>query len=334
MRIAFGTPRRAEPGAVRHDDRFAALCESQHDVLTRAQLLELDHSPGHLDAQVAARRWQRVSPAVYVLHNGPLTEAQQWWAAVLAVGPLAGRTALKAWGVTGWPSKQVEVVVPRGTRYSAVTGVDLKIHESRRLLHADVVDREPPRTGLERSAIDASVWTKDPRAACGLLAAVVQQRRTTAARLSSELLAAGQVRHRALLAAVLTDIEGGAQALSEVDLGRLCRRAGLHLERQVVRVVGGRRRYVDARVTSSETGRSVLVEVDGALHLVASSYWDDMVRGNELLIGGGPVLRFPSVALHLEPEVVIDQLRRACGLPSLPDRRPVRRGASRGSLSA
>jgi hypothetical protein len=297
----------------------SSLVETQDHVLTRAQLLALGHSPGHLDAQVTARRWRALTSTVYVLHNGPLTQRQQWWAATLAVGPLAGRTALQAWGIKGWPSEQVEVIVARGAQPELPDGVAIKVHESRRLSEGDVAPQDPPRTRLERSAIDAAAWTKDPRAACGLLAAVVQQRRTTAARLSAELKVAGQVRHVGLMRSVLHDIAGGAQALSEVDLAKVCARAGLELvDRQVVRRgPDGKRRYVDARVRSRETGKSALVEVDGALHLVVSSYWEDMDRGNELVIGGSPVLRFPSIAFRLDPDRVDDQLRRACGLPSL-----------------
>jgi hypothetical protein len=292
---------------------------NQHHVLTRAQLLRLGHTPAHLAAQVAAERWRALTSRVYVLHNGPLTQRQQWWAATLAVGPLAGRTALEAWGVKGWTSDRVEVIVPRGARPELPHGVALKVHESRRFDPAHVAVRNPTRTLLERSAVDAASWTSDRRAACGLLAAVVQQRRTTAPKLLAALRQAGSVRHVALLRSVLVDIEGGAQALSEVDLRSVCEIAGLELaERQVVRSgPGGRRRYVDARVRSRETNRSALVEVDGALHLLVSSYWDDMHRANELLIGGDPVLRFPSIALRLEPARVADQLRRACGLAPL-----------------
>nr|UXE44623.1 hypothetical protein Hi04_10k_c2835_00028 [uncultured bacterium] len=194
------------------------------------------------------------------------------------------------------------------------------VHESRRFEATDIHPvREPRRVGVARAAIDAAAWTKQPRSACGLLAAVVQQGKAPARLLSSELGRAGAIRHRRLMQAVLNDIEGGAQALTEVDLARVCQRYGLFVpERQLVRVDSqGRRRYLDARV-SAPNGRSVLVEVDGALHLVASTYWQDMLRLNEILIGGEPVLRFPSIALPLDASTVGNQLRRACALEPLP----------------
>ncbi|HUR51987.1 MAG TPA: hypothetical protein VMZ11_07680 [Mycobacteriales bacterium] len=293
--------------------------DDQHQVATRQQLLQSGLTHGALVAQVVARRWRRLTPTVYVLHNGPLTQVQSWWAATLAVGPLAGRTALQAWGLKGWESPHVEVLVPRGSRPPLPVAVDLLVHESRRFGEDDVHPaREPRRVHVSRAAVDAAAWTRDPRAACGLLAAVVQQRKSTAAQLSAELGRAGQVRHAPLLRAVLSDIGGGADALSEIDLARLCTRFGLRVaDRQVVRRgPGGRRRYVDARV-EAPNGRFVLVEVDGALHLLVSSYWRDMERLNEIVIGGDRVLRFSSTAVRLDPEAVGNQLRRACGLPPL-----------------
>lgn len=312
--MSAGRLRSRQAGGVRIPTALTALATEQHGVLTRVQLLSY-LTAGAFEAQVASGRWARLSSTVYVLHNGPLTEQQQCWAATLAVGPLAGRTALRAWGLKGWPTDHVEVVVPRGARPELPSGVPIVVHESRRLTDAALLPwRSPARTNVERSAIDAAAWTRDVRGACGLLAAVVQQRLSIAPKLRVALQEAGGIRHVRMLRAVLLDIEGGAQALSEVDLGRICRRYGLVLERQVVRLDRqGRRRYVDARV-SAPGGRSVLVEIDGALHLVVASYWADMARGNELVISGGRVLRFPSIALRTDEHAVGNQLRRACGL--------------------
>lgn len=287
--------------------------------MTRRQLVDGGCTDDRIRAQVDADRWRQLTPTLFVLHNGPLTLDQQWWAATLAVGPLAGRSALQAWGLTGWEPDRVEVVVRRGERPVLPEGVPVLVHESRRFEAAHVHPvRQPRRLGVARSAVDAAAWTDQPRSACGLLAAVVQQGKAPARHLLAELAQAGAVRHRRLLRRVLHDIEGGAQALSEIDLASVCRRYGLLVpERQVVRLdSAGKRRYLDARV-SAPNGRSVLVEVDGALHLVASTYWADMFRLNEILLRGEPVLRFPSIALHLDEATVGNQLRRACGLDSL-----------------
>ena len=100
---------------------------------------------------------------------------------------------------------------------------------------------------------------------------------------------------------ILNDIAGGAQALAEIDIGRLCRSEGLSVTaRQALRLDGrGQRRYLDGVVTGPD-GTQVAFEVDGGLHLAVRSYWDDMMRSNELLIVASGLLRFPSYAVRAE----------------------------------
>jgi very-short-patch-repair endonuclease len=73
------------------------------------------------------------------------------------------------------------------------------------------------------------------------------------------------------------------------------------------------RRYLDAEWELPD-GRVVAVEVDGALHLDPRRWADDQLRQNELVLGGIVVLRYPSVVVRLEPELVAAQLRRALDL--------------------
>ena len=150
-----------------------------------------------------------------------------------------------------------------------------------------------------------------PRPACGILAAAVQQRLVTADQLRVALAQAPRTRHRKFLCAAVDDIAQGSQSMSEIDFGRLCRRAGLPAPvRQAVQVEpGGRRRYLDAEWTRAD-GRRVVVEVDGALHLSPRRWWDDQLRQNELVIADDIVLRFPSVLIRTDPDQVIGQLRR------------------------
>jgi hypothetical protein len=147
------------------------------------------------------------------------------------------------------------------------------------------------------------------------MAAAVQQRLTDADKLLAELISAGAVRHRRLLAAVLTDIGGGAHAVSEIDFVRFCARNGLPkpTHQAVRRDSKGRRRYLDATLVGPR-GRIVRVEIDGALHLVVQTYWSDMYRGNDLSIGREVALRFPSFVIHANDPEALDQLRRALDL--------------------
>ncbi len=302
---------------------LSELAEQQDDVATRDQLAGAGLSEGRLRAQLAARRWRAIGPIVVVLHNGPLTQEQQRWVAVLGSGPgaaLCSRTAAALDGLAGWDDEHHHVLVQRGASPAPVPGVPRRVHESRRY----VPDRDqhplarPPRTRTARSVLDAAVWTRRPRSACGLVIAAVQQRLTTPDLILAELALTRRVRHRRLLVAVLEDVRGGAQALTEVDFGTFCARHCLPApSRQAVRLDSqGRRRYLDA-VLCGPAG-SIAVEIDGAAHLVVSTYWSDMARANEVILGGQGLLRFPAVALYLDEAAVADQLRRAIGWPAIP----------------
>ena len=305
------------------------LADRQFGVVTRQQLCAAGLSRHAIDAQLAARRWRALSAAVILMHNGPLTRQQERAAAVLAAeGPvaLAARTAAETDGLVGWETDVIHIVVPRGAKVNEISEIPLKVHESRRFSEADVISRFPPRVSIERAVIDAAVWSTSPRTACGIVAAAVQQRLTTAARLRDVLLSAGQVRHRRLLFAVLTDIDGGAQAVSEIDFLRWCRRHGLPRPTLQVRVdTRGRRRYLDAEFRRSD-GRRIGVEIDGAVHLVVATYWHDMSRLNDLVIGGRRVLRFPSSVIYSDDPQAVEQLRLALGIRDLSERGPAMAG--------
>jgi hypothetical protein len=127
------------------------------------------------------------------------------------------------------------------------------------------------------------------------------------AALQHELGLAGQVRHCQTLRAVMADIQGGADSLSEIDFVKLARKADLPppIQQSIRFDSTGRKRYLDA-----DFGTFV-VEVDGGVHLRPLTYWDDARRQNELVLGGDRILRFPSIAIRLDEAVVIAQLRRA-----------------------
>jgi hypothetical protein len=298
---------------------LVALSDSQCAIVRRDQLTMLGLSRNVIDSMLAAGRWRTRGVIVVAMHNGPLTHEQRLWAAVLNAGPsaaLAARTAATDQGLIGWEPECIEIVVPRSTTVPAGLRLNVKVHESRRFSTVDIhPGRSLPTVRIERALIDAAVWSRSPRTACGVLAAGVQQRLTQVPRLREVLESAGAVRHRRLLAAVLNDIEGGAQAMSEVAFLRFCRRNGL--PRPVLQVVrldrSGKRRYIDATFRRCD-GRLLRVEIDGALHLVVRTYWNDMARGNELVIVDEPALRFPSYVVHANEWLAADQLRRALGV--------------------
>ena len=175
------------------------------------------------------------------------------------------------------------------------------MHESRRLKpECHVRDAGLPCTAAARSAIDAAAWQPWPRFACAMLAAVVQQRLCTVNDLDQALRYVGRVRHKAHVREALRDIPGGAEALSEIDLIRLCRRFGgwSHTARS-----GGRIETVgDATSTRSGTpGRPGRGSRGRWRHHLDVENWQaDMRRERAVVITGRRVLRATRSRFALE----------------------------------
>lgn len=280
-------------------------------VATRGQLRQLGIGSNAIATQLNARRWHKIGRAI-VLHSGPPTRRQQLSAALAAHGPravLTSFTALDGYGVRGWERPEIHLAAPIGTR--------------------SFQDRQLPRIVLYRSnqlavhprylaetcaaaTVRAASSFASARPACGLLAAVVQQSATTVEDLNRAVKDARRTRHRQNLLLALADIEQGAQALSEIDFVRLCKQNGLPAPRlqQVRTDNSGRRRYLDA-VWDLPDGRTLVVEVDGALHLAQPRWWADQLRQNDIALSGALILRFPSAIVRHEPHLVLSQLRRA-----------------------
>jgi hypothetical protein len=245
-------------------------------------------------ANLDVHRWQTCGRAV-VLHNGPLHPDELPEVAVLNCGPRAALTAFTAaarCGLKGWDRNATNVLVPAGARIRLVAGVPLRVHWSGDWAGEDV---SPGRHALAPGLLIAAGTFAGARPACGILAAAVQQRLLTAAALQAALDKRPRTRHHRAMALAIGDIAQGAEAPSEIDFARLCRRHGLpEPVRQAVRVEpSGRRRYLDSE-WRTRTGRRAVAEVDGALHLAPRRWWADQLRQNELVIKGDLVLRFPA----------------------------------------
>ena len=297
------------------------LAIDQHGVAARTQLIDLGLNQHTIRAQLAARRWQSWGAHIVILHNFEPTRRQLMWAAVLDAGypaALASHTALELHGFKPFAREagQLHLLIERGAKVSAHPMI--VVHESRRLkpeYHVEAAGL--PCTDIARSTIDAAAWQPWPRFACAMLAAVVQQRLCTVDDLDAAMRYVGRVRHKAHLREAIRDIRGGSEALSEIDLIRVCRRFGLiEPDRQVKRTdQHGRFRYLDAE-WKLEDGRRVVLEVDGAHHVDVPSWQADMRRERAVVIGGAQVLRATSVEVRVEPAQIVNDLV-AIGVPRL-----------------
>ena len=223
--------------------------DAPHAVFTRSQLLQLGCSPAQLVAALDAGRWQRWGRAI-VAHNGPPTRDQAWQAALINCGPravLTSFTALESLGLAGWTRAEIHVLAPAGVPQPRVPGLAIRLH---RCATWNRVELHPACRchRLAAATVVAASSFGSARPACGLFAATVQQRLARPAELRAAVVAASRTRHRHALLAAVDDIAMGAQALSEIDFARLCRRHRLPQPvLQQVRVEPrGRRRYLDA----------------------------------------------------------------------------------------
>src|SRR3954453_23940851 len=190
-------------------------------------------------------------------------------------------------------------------------GVAVVIHESRRFCEEHVVHGRAPRlTSLARSTVDAAAWAKDPWHAFRIFVAPVQQRRARASELRRELLSAGRIRHRRQLIALADDLCGGAEALSEVEFLRFCRRHGLpRPECQRRMDSAGRWRYLDATFRRSD-GTLLRVEIDGGVHLSLAVRSRDTLKDNDANLAGKLVLRYASAAIYADDPQAVAQIHQ------------------------
>jgi hypothetical protein len=281
-------------------------------VTTLPALLETGRTESEVRSHLRAGRWRRVGRAI-VLHNAEPSRHDIRRIVLANCGRRAVLTAftgLEEHGLKGWERDETHVLVPGGTHVKRIPGVPVRVHYTGRWDETQYLGQRYLHRVAPALALAAATF-RNPRPSCGILAAGVQQRLATPEQLADAVLAQTRLRHHAILSLAVDDIAQGAQALSEIDLGRLCQRFGLPAPiRQEVRIEpSGRRRYLDS-VWLRRDGKHVVVEIDGALHLVAPRWWDDQLRQNELVIAGNLVLRFPSVIVRLEEALVADQLRR------------------------
>jgi uncharacterized protein DUF559 len=298
---------------------LATLLEQQCGVATLEQLVGAGLTVHQVKANVDARRWTRYGDRCVLTHNAVPTRRQSMWIALLdnrCPTALCGFSALEVRGFRffGDEPQLIHVVVPRGSVYHRFPGVH--VHESRRFRPGDIehVDRLPVLAAA-RSALDAAAWQPHARYACAVLAAVVQQRVCTADDLARELPRVGRIRHKAAMRLTVLDVAGGAEALSELDVGRMCRRFSLcpPSRQRTRRDRHGRKRYLDCEWTLRD-GRIVVLEVDGSHHLLVEHWEADVKRERGVVTSGRSVLRATANEVRHEPEAVVADLV-AIGVP-------------------
>ncbi len=295
---------------------WQSLAAQQAGMLARRQLRALGVGKDLVRNQVRAGRWVARSPVVLSTTTGELTFAQRAWLGVLHAGPgcaLGGLTATRIRGLSGWDREVITVLVHEDADVTRVDGIAFV--RTRRDIEAMLPPVEGERRGapvclVEPAALLFGGYHRSARTACGLLAALVQQRLTTPERLAPWIELLQPLRRARLFRSTVADLGHGAQSLAEIDVGRVCRRFDLPLpDRQVRRRDrAGRLRFTDCEWRLGD-GRRVVLEVDGAFHMDVASWQSDIARERGLVTTGVLLVRCTAGELRDDPGAVVRDLR-------------------------
>jgi hypothetical protein len=124
--------------------------------------------------------------------------------------------------------------------------------------------------------VHAAAWARSDAQAEFLVAATLQQRKSSVPQVRRLLTEMPELTRRSLVREVLSDVELGATAVSERRFVEMCRRWGLPLPDQMQLRLrsGGRTYYLDARYARQR----ITIEVDGAHHRETAQWEADALR--------------------------------------------------------
>lgn len=300
------------------EPEWTELAARQHGMLSHRQLRGLGVSRATVRAQFDARRWVQRSEEVLSTTTGPLSFEQRLWLGVLHAGGeavIGGLTAAAIHGLRGWDRDDVTVLVRNPHSFEPVPGI--QFFRTRRPLFLLTGRAELPVCRLEPAILLFAAYERSHRTAHGSLAAVVQQRLTTAASLGLWIDRLRPLRRAKQFRPLLDDIAGGAQSLAEVDVRRACRTHGLTppVSQQRRRDRRGRLRYTDCEWRLAD-GRTLVLEVDGSFHDDVLQAAEDRARNRKLSAVNRIVVQCSAYELRHDPGSVIEDLI-ALGVPRI-----------------
>lgn len=299
------TPRVTGRDALRIAD---ALADPYGGVVSRAELAAHGVTRDHVRRAVANLVWSVAGRRTIAVHRGPLSDGALRYRALWETHPSAaldGVSALQVAGLRHFETTGMHVSVQHRVTPAKADGVH--VHKIARRVDHEVLQAGLARTRTEVACVRAAHWERTDRQAATVLLMTVQQRLTTPHQLSAAVRAIPGRNRRLFVRDVVGDIAGGVQALHELDFARMCRRAGLPepTRQQVVQTPQGRC-YLDAAWPE----RDLSVEIDGVQHSWGLNRALDDLKSNEVVLRGGRVLRMGNVALRVNEQAFLEQVRR------------------------
>jgi very-short-patch-repair endonuclease len=284
------------------------LALSQDGVVSRSQAADLGVDRHMVAREVGTGRWRVYGAHGIAVHPMPLDpraviRVAQWEAGPRAV--VDGSTSLSWAGLMNFDDG-IHLICPWPDGGNAWNGSH--IHNSRLWDPDDFVMTDGLlRTRNDVAAARAGMHARTDRAAATVMAMSVQQRLTRGVDLLLQVKRVNRHKRRPFLLRIALDIADGAQALSELDVARLCRERGLpEPTRQALRRGPKGKIYLDVYWDDFQ----VAVEVEGIHHEWVENSVDDALRQNAITIGQDAVLRIPILGLRTCPNLFLDQIEQ------------------------
>ncbi len=286
------------------------LAEAQAGLLSHRQLRGLKVTRGEIRNHVNVGRWASRSPEVVSTTTGPLSPDQRLWLGVLHGGPSAmvgGLNAAGKHGLKHWDRSEITILVGNPMSFDHLAGY--RFFRTRRPYKVLVSPGELPVCRLEPAVLLFAAYEPRLRTALGAVTATVQQRLTTAAKLTEWLDQLAPLRRAKHVRDLLGDVSGGAHSMAEVDLRKACRTYGVRPpDSQRPRTDSrGRRRYTDAEWRLPD-GRTLVLEVDGSFHDDAAQATSDRRRNRQLTTSTRAVVQCSAWEIRHEPWEVMEDL--------------------------
>ncbi|MFC5065819.1 hypothetical protein [Actinomycetospora atypica] len=294
---------------MRDELALQALRHAQDDHLTRAQILQCGGTDEWIEAQLAGRRWVRVTRKVFRTTTGAPTPRQRERAALLCAGSAAAlshHSAARRWGLPVPESEPVHITVPYGHSSDPHPGVTL--HRSRAFDRIVVDTEDMPTVSAADTCVDLAVLRDDARAAMRTVLHATLGMKVDAPRLRAVLEVRRPRRYATVLrhAARLLDegVTSMLEALYAVDVEAA---HGIPAgQRQFPVMVDGRQRFEDIRYVLP--GGDLITRLDGfRWHSDRHVAVTDRARDNAAELAGRARLTFGWDEVH----------GRACAVASI-----------------
>lgn len=300
------------------DRLWRELADCQAGLLSHRQLRGLKVSRAEIRHHVEVGRWAVRSGEVVSTTTGPLSPDQRLWLGVLHGGPSAmvgGLSAAARHGLERWDCHEITIFVGNPMSFEPLPG--FRFFRTRRPFKVLVGQGELPVCQLEPAVLLFAAHEPHLRTALGAVTATVQQRLTTAEKLTVWLDQLTPLRRARHVRELLGDVRGGAHSMAEVDLRKACREYGVRPPRsQRPRTDSrGRRRYTDAEWLLPDR-RTLVLEVDGSFHDDVVQATLDRRRNRQLTSTTRIVVQCSAWEIRHEPWEVMQDLI-ALGVPTI-----------------